>query len=419
MKMGKRVIVIAVLALLVVAGVGTYGVWNENRVTSIVQMDVNPSIELQVNRDGDVVRAVALNADAEKILEGMKLKGADADTAVNAIVGSLLRHGYVDEVANSILLTVEDENTERGARLKQELTEEINEILSGAAINAAILSQNMEESAIPGAEGISQGKATLIQNIVDANETYDAQELAKLSVNELNLIISNSKNNVSDVTSTGNATDSAYIGKDAAKAAAFSNAGVKEADVRDLEVEMDFEYSTMVYEVDFASGQYEYDYVIDAKSGEVLHSHREYDDDYVAATAKNDATSSTGTTAGTSTDKNSGTTSSTATNKNSETTSSTATNKNSGTTSTAAASKETTTTQESADIGKEKAKAIALAHAGFAESEVTRLKVERDRDDGRIEYSVEFTANGKEYDYEISASDGKILDYDVEVEDFD
>ena len=60
-----------------------------------------------------------------------------------------------------------------------------------------------------------------------------------------------------------------------------------------------------------------------------------------------------------------------------------------------------------------------MAHAGFAESEVTRLKVERDRDDGRIEYSVEFTANGKEYDYEISASDGKILDYDVEVEDFD
>ena len=124
----------------------------------------------------------------------MKLKGADADTAVNAIVGSLLRHGYIDDVANSILLTVEDEDTARGAKLKEELTEEIHEILSATAINASILSQDMKETNLAKTENISEGKATLVENIVDSNETYKAEELADLSVNELNLILSNSKN---------------------------------------------------------------------------------------------------------------------------------------------------------------------------------------------------------------------------------
>ena len=68
------------------------------------------------------------------------------------------------------------------------------------------------------------------------------------------------------------------------------------------------------------------------------------------------------------------------------------------------------------DIGAEKAKEIALKHAGLKESEVTRLRAERDRDDGRIKYDVEFQQGRMEYDYEIHAETGKILkaekDYD-------
>lgn len=381
MMNGKKLLAGLGSAAILLTGVGAYGIWNESQAASIVQLDVNPSIELQVDKDGDVIRTSALNTDGEKVLEGMKLKGADADTAVNAIVGSLLRHGYIDELANSILLTVEDENAARGEKLKEELTEEINEILNATAIQAAVLSQSMKETTLDEKENISQGKATLIENIVDSNERYKPEDLADLSVNELNLIVSNSKNKVENVASTGNATDGAYIGREKAKAAAFTHAKVKEADVRELEVEMDYDYKVMVYEVEFASGEYEYDYIIDAESGEVLHSHREYDEDYVAPTVKLE------------------------TNKEKK--------------ETTVAKKEETKAEKTSDIGRDKAKAIALSHAGFSESGVSRLKVERDVDNGRIEYSVEFTANGKEYDYEISGESGKIFDYDVEVEDRD
>ena len=387
----KRLGSLLAAAALVLTGTVGYGLWNTDKTASIVSLDVNPSIEIHVDKDGDVLKTESLNSDGEKVLEGMKLKGADADTAVNAIVGSLLRHGYIDDVANSILLTVEDEDTVRGEKLKEELTEEIHEILSATAINASILSQNMKETKLAKTENISEGKATLVENIVDSNETYKAEELADLSVNELNLILSNSKNKVENVEATGKATDAAYIGREKAKETALSHAGVKEADVRELDVEMDYEYKVMVYEVDFASGEYEYDYVIDAKSGEVLYSHREQDDDYVApVTEKKDSKSKE-----------------TTTKTQSETTT---------------ATKEEVTKKEepqAADIGREKAKSIALSHAGVKESAASRLSVEKDYDDGRIEYSVEFTANGKEYDYEIHGESGKILDYDVEVEDRD
>jgi uncharacterized membrane protein YkoI len=68
-------------------------------------------------------------------------------------------------------------------------------------------------------------------------------------------------------------------------------------------------------------------------------------------------------------------------------------------------------------LTREQARDIALKHAGLSKSQVSRLQVEYDYDDGRPEYSVEFRYNGWEYDYEIHAQTGKILSRDKEYDD--
>ena len=66
------------------------------------------------------------------------------------------------------------------------------------------------------------------------------------------------------------AAKEAYIGEEKANQIAFSHAGVAESSVYELQVEIDYEYSAMVYDVEFASGNKEFEYYIHAISGEIL-----------------------------------------------------------------------------------------------------------------------------------------------------
>lgn len=66
------------------------------------------------------------------------------------------------------------------------------------------------------------------------------------------------------------------------------------------------------------------------------------------------------------------------------------------------------------DIGLDAAKAAALKHAGIAESDASFTEAKLEYDDGTAEYDIEFTANAKSYEYEIRASDGKVLEFSSE-----
>ena len=66
------------------------------------------------------------------------------------------------------------------------------------------------------------------------------------------------------------------------------------------------------------------------------------------------------------------------------------------------------------DIGRDAALEAALSDAQTTEENVTRLKVSEDREDGQKVYEIRFDADGMEYDYEVAASDGQILNAERE-----
>ncbi len=61
--------------------------------------------------------------------------------------------------------------------------------------------------------------------------------------------------------------------------------------------------------------------------------------------------------------------------------------------------------------------AIALAHAGLTADQVTRVKTEKDLDDGKWVFEVEFNQGPWEFEYEICAETGKVLDFEKELDD--
>ncbi|MDO5116318.1 MAG: PepSY domain-containing protein [Synergistaceae bacterium] len=66
-------------------------------------------------------------------------------------------------------------------------------------------------------------------------------------------------------------------------------------------------------------------------------------------------------------------------------------------------------------IGEARAKEIALKHAGVAQQQARFTKVRLERDNGRMEYELEFYAGGTEYDYEINAETGDVIKFSREV----
>ena len=115
----------ACLALLLLCGGGLF-LRQANAVASVVSIDVNPSIELRVNQNEKVLACVPMNDDAHAILadmgDGEDLKGAKLDVAVNAIVGSLVRNGYLESISSAIMISVEDRDQSRAHRLQQDLS---------------------------------------------------------------------------------------------------------------------------------------------------------------------------------------------------------------------------------------------------------------------------------------------------------
>ena len=388
----------ACLALVVAAGGGGWYLQN-NTVASVVSLDVNPSVTLNVNSKEKVLSAVPVNGDGGDILAGMDLTGVQLDVAMNAIVGALLTQGYVDELANSILITVEDDDAGRGARLQQELTDQADAILANTSVNGAILSQTIQNSQqlqeLSDTYGITTGKAALIQTIVDTgNSLHTFEELVGLSINDLNLLYtslttapaepstgggtsgSGTAETAPAIQSSGQASDSAYIGVEAAKSAAFAHAGLDTSQVTMGEVDFDYEDGRMVYELEFYASGAEYEYDIDASTGAVVKFSQEG-----GRPQTNSSAGSGGASGNVSSGAGSGTAQSGA----------------GGT---------------SADIGREAALATALNHAGVSQDQVYGLEVKQEYDDGRLEYEIEFKTGGWEYEYTISAADGTILDYE-------
>ena len=357
-------LVAACLALMLLGGGGLF-YQQANAVASVVSLDVNPSIELRVNRDEKVLSCTPLNEDAKEILEdmggGADLKGAKLDVAVNAIVGSLVRKGYLSEISSAIMISVEDKDSTRAEKLQRELTSAVDGVLRTNESKAAVLTQTVTQDAELERQArensISTGKAALVNRILAFNSSLRFDALAKLSVGELK-----------DLAEAG--APAMPIGRDAAAYAAEQYAGTTALDSVTAEVDPELDESPAHYEVELHTQWGEFEYLVDAYTGKVLSGQKDL---LATVSAQNETARPSG--------------------------------------------QKPAPSGAAQDIGYAKAKSIALNHAGVSESKAYDMDIELDEEDGKLVYEVEFKSSGMEYDYEIDAATGTILKQEAERDD--
>ena len=349
-------LIAACLAVMLLGGGGVF-YQRANAVASVVSLDVNPSIELKVNRSEKVLACAPLNEDAKAILadmsNGADLKGAKLDVAVNAIVGSLVRNGYLDSISSTIMISVEDKDTTRAEKLQRELTSTVDGVLQTSEAKAAVLTQTLTQDAAREQQArennISSGKAALVNRVLTINPSLKFDALAKLSVEELK-----------DLAEAG--APAMPIGKDAAAYAAEQYAGTTALDSVTVEVDPELDESPAHYEVELHTAWGEFEYLVDAYTGKVLSGQK----DLPATAPVGDETAKP--------------------------------------------------TAPTGDIGHAKAKSIALNHAGVSESKAYDMEIELDDEDGTLVYEVEFKFGGMEYSYEINAATGAVLKHEAELD---
>lgn len=145
---------------------------------------------------------------------------------------------------------------------------------------------------------------------------------------------------------------------EAAKSAALADAGLSASAVTFTKAAQDYENGVLVYELEFYTSTHEYEYEINAATGGV-HS-RSVEAFQTAAPTPGPSQPA------------------------------------------------------SMYIGADRAKAIALEHAGLSASQVTFTHVQMEREHGTMVYEIEFRQGGTEYEYEIDAATGRILDHERE-----
>ena len=170
------------------------------------------------------------------------------------------------------------------------------------------------------------------------------------------VVISGTQNGGTGGGADASGTETAAVGEGKAKEIALNHAGLTEDQVTFVRSRLDWEDGRQVYDVEFYTSDYkEYDYEIDARTGEILSF--DYDAEYYNYTQPSN---------------------------------------NTGT-----------------YIGEAKARSIALSYvSGATDANVRYARL--DWDDGRAEYEVKIYYGTMEYEFEIDAYSGAIISRDVE-----
>lgn len=344
----------ACVALVLLVG-GIFYYRGNLMVDSLVDLDVNPGIELLTNQKNRVLEAYATNGDGDKVLSGMDLQNVDLQVALNAIVGSMVQQGYMTKDTKGVLVTVQNKDQKKADNLRKLVVKEMEIALSTEDMNAAVFhqvisSQNNNASAFARKNNISLGKAVFVLNLAKKDSSLNAKELAKMKISEIAKLVAD-----------------------------------KKIDIRDI--------------IEYDSDDSLWENIADA-----IEDINEGDDDYIVATTQQESTQAvqvqpTETQASVQTQAKSQAQTQPQTHAQTKPQTKVQTNAQ---------------PQTSGRISADKAKAIAFGHAGVSAGQVRELSVEYD-DDGV--YEIDFKVGNTEYDYEIGATDGSIRKADVEQDD--
>lgn len=174
---------IALAACLALAAVGVGGYAWAQAPCAYVAIDVNPSIELGINRLGNVASVRAYNEDGERLLQALDLDGLAYADAMAALEERL--RGYLDDGA-TVEMTVVCDDERQAAELEQ-----VGVGCLGASGSGSVHCSHASSEEHHAAEsaGMGLGKYRLYLELVDAGVDISPEEASAMTMRELRALL--------------------------------------------------------------------------------------------------------------------------------------------------------------------------------------------------------------------------------------
>lgn len=110
-------------------------------------IDINPSIELEVNRMDQVINVTGLNEDGIILLADLELVGLSTEEASTIIVDNATDMGYIDEfsIKNKIIVTAYCDDDTKSEELELKIQEKLEKHLSEEKIPAQVMTRSVTQ----------------------------------------------------------------------------------------------------------------------------------------------------------------------------------------------------------------------------------------------------------------------------------
>ena len=171
----------AVCCVVAVAGVGGYRLYFTP--TSVISIDINPSIELDINRFDKVIRVNGYNEDGVAFADSLDVLYLDYSDAVDQIVAS---ETVTDCLARDELLSIAvvQSNPKQG----QEIYDYVSACTDGNQ-NALCCQVSQEEVSHAHDLGLSYGKYQAYLDLQQYTDDYPPEEIAGMTMRQIHQLI--------------------------------------------------------------------------------------------------------------------------------------------------------------------------------------------------------------------------------------
>lgn len=182
-----RGLALACACFLMVIGVGWFVQFG--MIYSVVNVDVNPSLEIMVNRRDKVLSVRDNNQAAKEFLKGRNYKGWDITEMMESLVDDLALQGYLTDEKNIILLSVDSKSQNVSNGLQTALPTAVSGALADYGIMPKMfiqqLNKNKEIQKQAEQYHISQGRQQFINLILRQNSSLKEEDLVPMNLADL------------------------------------------------------------------------------------------------------------------------------------------------------------------------------------------------------------------------------------------